>query len=360
MKATSLFLSLYLSLFAFNSKLSGQDAASCAASSFSLSMLEGGTDGIQALFSLEEQANVDRYTLRYQYFINGQAIEDNLDILPPTFAIELASDTGLHRFTLINLCVDGDTHQGSQLALDLRDSDLQCPIPENLRILDYNANLINFEWDFNDLAQSWHVRYDNAEGFVDEFDVPEPFVAQELAPSNYHLFTLYTNCDDQALTEGQFLRRSPAIQFMIITVDDIKALNISCMDLCVITEKAYLLYSSRHGKFAANKLDFLSTYNCNCTTASQEIGSLFQSIQIYPNPVRNDLFIKLELDQVEYLSLTLLDVQGRKLKQLSTSKRFPPGEHRLAYSLEHHKAGLYWLAIDTGKGVEYLKIMVQP
>lgn len=360
MKATYLLLTLYLSLLAFYPNLSAQDAASCAASSFSLITLESGTDGIQALFSLEEQANVDRYTLRYQYFKEEQPMEESLEILPPAFTIELASDTGLHRFTLVNVCVDGDTHPGSQLVLDFQNSDLQCPIPENLRILDYNASLISFEWDFNELAQSWHVRYDNAEGFVDEFDVPEPFVNQELAPSNFHLFTLFTNCEDQALASGQLLRRSSAIQFMIITVDDIKALNISCMELCIITENAYLLYSSRHGKFAANKLDFLATYNCSCTTASQEVGSLFQSIRLYPNPVRNKLFLKLDLDQVENLSLALLDVQGRRLRQISDSKRFLPGEHFLEYSLDQLRAGLYWLVIETERGAEYLKILVQP
>lgn len=360
MKASGLLLALYLSLLAFTANLSAQDAASCAASSFSLARLEMGTGGIQAHFSLQEQANVAQYTLRYQYFNEGQPMEENRDILSPAFAIELASDTGLHRFTLVNLCIEGDTHQGSQLVLDLRDSDLQCPIPENLRILDYNAGLVSFEWDFNEQAQSWHVRYDNAEGFVDEFDVLEPFVLQELAPSNFHLFTLYTNCEEQALANGQLLRRSPAIQFMIITVDDIKALAISCMDLCVITEQAYLVSCSQHGKFAANKLDFLSQHNCNCTTALSGAISLLPAVQLYPNPVRHSLFLKFDLQQAEDISLALLDVQGRKLKQLSSSQRFPPGEHSLEYPLRQLRAGLYWLAIDTGKGIEYLKLLVQP
>ena len=360
MKATYLLSTLYLSLLAFNSSLSAQDAASCPASSFSLTALENGTDGLQALFSLEEQPDVDRYTLRYQYFKEEQSIEENLDIIPPAFAIKLAADTGLHRFTLVNLCVDGDAHQGSQLVLDLRDSDLLCPIPENLQILDYNAGLISFEWNFNELAQSWHVRYDNAEGFVDEFDVLEPFVLQELTPSNFHLFTLYTNCEDQGFSTGHLLRRSPAIQFMIITVDDIKALAISCMELCVLTEKAYLVSCSRHGQFAANKLDFLSQHNCSCTSSSQLADNPFHSIQLYPNPAQHTFFLKFYLQEAEDISIVLLDSQGRRLEQLSPFRRFPPGQYALEYPLKGLPAGLYWLAISSGKSLKYLKIVAQP
>ena len=66
------------------------------------------------------------------------------------------------------------------------------------------------------------------------------------------------------------------------------------------------------------------------------------------------------LSQPEHLSLSLVDGQGRTLRQLSPSRRFAPGEHFLEYQLDQLGAGFYWLAIDTGKGIEYLKILAQP
>jgi|GEM_PF-1546148 len=338
--------------------LNSQGSPSCDASSISLLSVQPTTDGILASFTLQEQADVASYTLQYAYSLSGTPMEEILEVSPPLFEITLASDTGIHHFTILNNCIEGDLHLGSQLQLDMSDSDFACPVPSNLQILDYNENNLSFQWAFNELALSWHVQYDNAEGFVEAFDVIEPFVFQELSRSAYHIFTIYAECEDQALSTTQFIRRSPAIQFMIITVDDIKALSISCMELCTLTERAYLLTCTRHGKFEANKTEFLSKHECGCLTSIKERVSIFENITYYPSPTSDKVQINFQLKQKGKLGLELFNSSGKRIQNLQTPTFFSSGSHQLAYDLSALPTGVYWLKLSANRQFQHLKILI--
>lgn len=351
-------LCICLSIVAQLTLLNGQGLPSCEASSITLLSLQAGTEGLSATFALEEKPNVQSYTLKYEYLSMGTPMEDLLEVFPPTFDIALSADTGQHQFTILNNCLEGDTHLGSQLRVDLNDSDVSCPIPSNLNILDYNGTNISFQWAFNELALSWHVQYENAEGFVEEYDVVEPFVFQELSLSAFHIFTIYTQCEDQALLSNQLIRQSPAIQFMIITVDDIKALSIPCLDLCLIAESAYRLSCARHGKFEANKANFLSTHDCTCLSPVKTVSTITESLRCFPNPSTGTFELAFQLAQQQTLSIEVYDRLGKQIGQLISPTTFSAGSHRLEYRLSDLAKGLYWLQISNESHLQYLKIMV--
>lgn len=342
------------------SLLRGQSSPSCEASSISLISLTPGTAGITANFALQERLNVQTYTLRYEYQMMGSPVEEVREVFPPSFDLSLASDTGWHQFTILNQCLEGDEHLGSQLRLDLDGGDLSCPIPSHLSIIDYNAANISFQWAFNELALSWHVQYENAEGFVEAYDVMEPFVFQELSPSNFHIFTIYTQCEDPAQRSASFIRQSPSIQFMIITVDDIKALSIPCMDLCRITERAYRLNCTRHGKFEANQGNFLATHNCNCLTPVQEASTSLPQLAYFPNPAQDKITLSFQLPRKQKCEVKLCDVSGKHISQLIPAGTFSAGFHQIVCQLPAELTGLYWLQIGHENQFQYLKILILP
>lgn len=336
-----------------------QTTPSCNASTLSLQSLDRGTDGLLATFSLSPQPDVSAYQIRYQYVSAGMEMEDLLPIIPELFTLKLAADTGQHRFTLVNTCLEDDLHTGSQLLLDLNNSSFECPTPSNLQIEDVDNTFVSFQWAPDDRALFWHVKYETADGFVQEFDTPEPFVTQELRSSNTHLFTVYTVCDDQALVGStSLIRQSPAIQFMIVTVDDIKALRVSCEDLNKIVAKAYRLYCTKHGHFGPNKEAFLATHNdCMPNALPTDIDPIRQAL-VFPNPADDYISLAMVLDQALWLQVDLLSANGQFVKNLAPSIRLLSGRSVLRFPVKECRPGFYWMRISTESRFMMKKILI--
>lgn len=335
----------------------GQTDPSCDASSFRLISLESTTDGSIASFSVDTQGDVDSYQVSYQYTLAGVEEEEIITIMPSLFTIQLAADTGQHRFTMLNICLSGEIHTGSQLLLDLNNSALDCPIPANLQIINFNQFSSSFQWDNDDRALFWHVIYENADGLVQEFDTEEPFVIQELLNSNFHVFTIYAICDEQALVNNVLAQQSPAIRFMIITVDDIKALHIPCSALERLTASAYLLYCTKHGLFGPNKERFLAIHSDCAPNSTTHIIKDLSELKAFPNPFSDQLQLSFNLTSAKFLEATLLSYSGKFLSQLHPFASLAKGKTELSFSLSQYPAGVYWLRIQDHKMVQYLKIV---
>ena len=339
------------------SYVQGQTGPSCDASSISLIALEATTDGLIATFSLETQVDVESYQISYQYTLDGVDQEEINTIAPTLFTIKLAADTGQHSFTILNTCLSGDVHTGSQLLLDFDNSALDCPIPSNLQVINFNQLSTSFQWNNDDRALFWHVIYENSDGLVQEFDTEEPFVMLELLNSNFHWFTIYTICDEQALVNGALLRQSPAIRFMIVTVDDIKALHVPCSTLEELTQRAYLLYCTKHGAFGSNKERFLAVHSdCTPNSTAHVIKDLNQ-LKAFPNPFSQQLQLSFNLTSAKALEVNLLSHSGIFLGRLRPFDQFVAGKTELAFSLSQYPAGIFWIQINDGITVQYLKII---
>ncbi len=335
----------------------GQTDPSCDASSISLIALESTTDGSIATFSFDTQVDVESYQLSYQYTLVGEEQEEIIAIAPTLFTVKLAADTGQHRFTILNICLSGDIHTGSQLLLDLDNSSLDCPTPANLQIINFNQFSTSFQWDNDERALFWHVVYENADGVVQEFDTEEPFVLQELLNSNFHVFTIYTVCDEQALVNNVLVRQSPAIRFMIITVDDIKALHVPCSSLEKLTASAYLLYCTKHGHFGPNKERFLAVHSDCAPNATTPIINGLSELKAFPNPFCDQLQLSSYLTRAKSLEVNLLSHSGKFLGQLRPFTPIATGKTELNFSLSQYPAGMYWLQINDGETVQYLKVI---
>ena len=144
---------------------------------------------------------------------------------------------------------------------------------------------------------------------------------------------------------------------MIVTVDDIKALHVPCSTLEELTERAYLLYCTKHGAFGSNKERFLAVHSdCTPNSTAQLIKDLNQ-LKAFPNPFSQQLQLSFNLTSTKVLETNLLSHSGQILDRLHPFGQFVVGQTELAFSLSHYPAGMYWIQINDGITIQYLKII---
>jgi hypothetical protein len=83
-----------------------------------------------------------------------------------------------------------------------------------------------------------------------------------------------------------------------------------------------------------------------------------ESMIVYPNPVINDLSIKLRLHDHAAVNIELFDASGRLIKCL-LSQHMPSGEYIISRSLNDLTPGMYYLIFRTEQKKEYLKFIKQ-
>ena len=79
-------------------------------------------------------------------------------------------------------------------------------------------------------------------------------------------------------------------------------------------------------------------------------------IEAYPNPFKNNLNIKIEIESGHTL-LKIVDASGREIKEM-LNKKLKHGIHNFRYEGEHLKNGLYFILLENeGKrsGVSVIK-----
>ncbi|MCF8362177.1 MAG: T9SS type A sorting domain-containing protein [Prolixibacteraceae bacterium] len=84
-------------------------------------------------------------------------------------------------------------------------------------------------------------------------------------------------------------------------------------------------------------------------------GLGLESVDIYPNPVRDEVFINLLLPDIYILGIDLFNLTRQHLKQYSVSDM--EGENRI--SVAGQKPGVYFLRINTTNGDILKKIIIQ-
>ncbi|MBK7031317.1 MAG: T9SS type A sorting domain-containing protein [Bacteroidales bacterium] len=80
-------------------------------------------------------------------------------------------------------------------------------------------------------------------------------------------------------------------------------------------------------------------------------GSL-KLFQNQPNPVKDQTEVKLQLDRKQYVSLELLDMQGKRINTFINSE-LQPGTHTFCFDLRSLESGMYCY----GTGNHYLKLI---
>ncbi|MBI4645644.1 MAG: T9SS type A sorting domain-containing protein [Bacteroidia bacterium] len=76
----------------------------------------------------------------------------------------------------------------------------------------------------------------------------------------------------------------------------------------------------------------------------------FSSGNIFPNPAKNQASIEITLNKSSEISVSLVDVTGKKIKQLIQS-RYPAGKYSITLNLSDIADGKYYCIISTESGI---------
>ena len=346
--------------------LYAQDIPSCNASSITLTdnFLDISANSATAILRIDSiQDDIADYTLQHDFFPGMDATE--FQNFPP--ALEMIEWThpltgGSHRFTLINNCLDGTAHTGASFSVNYFESDFNCPAITGLLINELTDDFINFSWDFLDEADRYRVTYlagTNEFPFIDTF---EPFFEQALVEDSIlHTFKIKAVCEIPGV-ESSIEVFGPELEFSIITIDDIKLLQ-----LCVNEIEEEILNTFRlicpDSTITVNKQAFMAKLKAHeppgCMTALENHDELIDPFKVFPNPATDHLFIQMAFFPGDAYEILLYDQHGKVLllDQLTSYSSDRLTERSL--SLPSLPAGMYFVQIRSSSGIFTKKVILQ-
>jgi uncharacterized delta-60 repeat protein len=105
-------------------------------------------------------------------------------------------------------------------------------------------------------------------------------------------------------------------------------------------------------------LIFLARYLSGLNTGIIDFGSMNNIVFIYPNPIGQNETVTFSFEKPEYISIRLLDIQGRLIKTFAENQLEKAGEHKQTLSFpETLTAGNYLLCISSPEGNVSIKLV---
>lgn len=99
--------------------------------------------------------------------------------------------------------------------------------------------------------------------------------------------------------------------------------------------------------------NFLARYS---ELNSMEELKNFNSLQVYPNPVKSNTIIQFKLSSNSAVIIDLLDIQGRFITRLE-NEHLQHGEQKMALNFENVNPGMYVLRCSVNSEESYLKLV---
>lgn len=99
-------------------------------------------------------------------------------------------------------------------------------------------------------------------------------------------------------------------------------------------------------------------FSAGMVTPSREAAAIASGLSLFPNPVREELFLMYDLLSDARVSLTVYNTLGQLVRQEPPVKQ-PAGEQQMTIPVGDLPAGLYWLTLNIGHQTITQKFMVQ-
>jgi hypothetical protein len=99
-------------------------------------------------------------------------------------------------------------------------------------------------------------------------------------------------------------------------------------------------------------------YNHQSSVEEESLPDSFQSISIFPMPMRNNGEISFQLAQPGFISIIMYNIKGQKVKQLFMGEKVS-GKHSLAFQTDAYANGMYLIKLQSGKTIVTKKLLIQ-
>jgi len=79
---------------------------------------------------------------------------------------------------------------------------------------------------------------------------------------------------------------------------------------------------------------------------------------VYPNPASGEVKLAYMLGESSDVAINLLDLNGKRVKNLLEGKRYLPGQHQISFSTAGLSPGVYLIQLTTGQEQSHQKLIV--
>jgi len=98
--------------------------------------------------------------------------------------------------------------------------------------------------------------------------------------------------------------------------------------------------------------------NANITDVT-ELNLRGENIKIFPNPAKENISLRMEVEQKAEFSIYLSDLSGRLIKRLAINRQLPQGKHQLTFNIKDLTPGQYHISIKNEGEVVSKKVLLQ-
>lgn len=103
--------------------------------------------------------------------------------------------------------------------------------------------------------------------------------------------------------------------------------------------------------------DSIVTYNINGFSNATEVNHLIEKFEVAPNPIFDNLSIKIDLSEPTDIKMELYDFKGNLMKIVLNNQQVLSGEFIFDEDLSDIPGGFYYLIVTTDKGVLTRKLL---
>ena len=89
----------------------------------------------------------------------------------------------------------------------------------------------------------------------------------------------------------------------------------------------------------------IAKYSLDTQVGIEEFPSLIRDVKVYPNPSTSESQLYFSLKSPEYISIKIIDIQGRLVKQIASHQFFQAGDHTLDLTFKDLAPGTYNLQL---------------
>ncbi|MCH2023424.1 MAG: T9SS type A sorting domain-containing protein [Saprospiraceae bacterium] len=125
-------------------------------------------------------------------------------------------------------------------------------------------------------------------------------------------------------------------------------LNISQKEGLDFLDNNHIYISNESSIFGSAELSVLTLPNIVLGVSCQDNMAFSEKISVFPNPVLDNLNVKINLDKTSNLTISLFNLSGMRLKVFQ-DRRVEAGEQHLNFSVNEFPAGVYFLHFSYGE-----------
>lgn len=93
--------------------------------------------------------------------------------------------------------------------------------------------------------------------------------------------------------------------------------------------------------------------------ADQQTKSIVNnSVKVYPNPIKGNGLIDVDINKDTEVLVELFDLSGKKVKEL-TKQYFVSGKHQILFDTSNLKDGVYLCKISTDEWIEAQRVIIK-